>query len=245
MTFSLARKLAKDYRVIVFDRPGLGYTPQIDPAGDSLQSQATLLQAAAAQIGAKDPIVMGHSYGGAVALAWAIHQPDNISALVLVSAASNPWTTPLDPLYRITSSWWGSLLVVPLITAFVPDSYVEGVLDGIFAPQSVPEGYQNYVGAGLTLRRSAMRANALQRANLLSEIKQQVPRYQAISIPTEIVHGTADTIVGIHIHSIPLAGQIPGAVLTPLEGIGHTPHHVAEADDIDAIHRAATRAQLR
>ena len=45
MTFSLAGKLATDYRVVVFDRPGLGYTPQINPAGDSLQSQATLLQA--------------------------------------------------------------------------------------------------------------------------------------------------------------------------------------------------------
>lgn len=245
MTFSLAGKLATDYRVVVFDRPGLGYTPQMDPAGDSLQSQATLLQAAAAQIGAERPIVMGQSYGGAVALAWAIHHPHKTSSIVLVSAASNPWTTPLDPLYRVTSSWWGSLIVVPLITALVPDSYVEGVMESIFAPQSVPEGYRDYVGASLTLRRSSLRANALQRANLLDEIMQQVPRYGEISVPTEIVHGTADTTVGIHIHSTLLVDQIPGAVLTPLEGIGHTPHHVSEADVIDAIHRAATRAQLR
>ncbi|MEP2027850.1 MAG: alpha/beta hydrolase [Paracoccaceae bacterium] len=245
MTFSLAGKLARDFRVIVFDRPGLGYTPSIDPAGDSLQSQATFLQAAASQIGAGDPVVMGHSYGGAVALAWAIHHPDNVSALVLVAAASNPWTTPLDPLYRVTASWWGSLFVVPLITAFVPDKFVQGALESVFAPQSAPDGYGNHVGAGLTLRRSSMRANALQRANLLDDIKQQVPLYQAIEVPTEIIHGTEDTTVGIHIHSIPLAGQIPEAVLTPLEGIGHAPHHVAEDEVIDAIHRAARRAQLR
>ncbi len=245
MTFSLAPKLAERYRVIILDRPGLGYSDPINAKGDTIAQQADVLSHAAAELGANAPIVMGQSYGGAVALAWAVHHPDRISALVPVAAASNPWDTPLDPLYRITSNPLGSILVVPLLTAFVSESRIARALEGIFAPQTVPADYGAYVGAGLTLRRSALRANALQRANLLEEIKAQVPLYGNIEVPTEIVHGTADDTVSLSIHSEKLVNQIPGAVLTRLEGIGHMPQHVAQDGVIAAIDRAAARAGLR
>ena len=245
MTFSLAPKLAARYRVIVFDRPGLGYTDRINTTGATIIQQADLLARAAAELGAKKPIVMGQSYGGAVALAWAVHNPNNISALVPVSAPSIPWTTPLDTFYKITSSRFGSALAVPLITAFVPDDRIETTLQSIFAPQAVPEGYGAYVGAGLTLRRQSLRANADQRKNILGEITALEPHYPKIAVPTELVHGTEDTTVGLTIHSEKLVDRIPGATLTRLQGIGHMPHQVAQDDIIAAIDRAAERAGLR
>jgi pimeloyl-ACP methyl ester carboxylesterase len=245
MTFSLAPRLAERYRVFVLDRPGLGYTERINSSGATLRQQAELLMRAAGQLGARKPIVLGHSYGGAVALAWAAYQPDSLSALVPVSAPSNPWTTPLDPLYRVTSSWWGSTFVVPLITAFVGETRVQQAISAVFEPQSPPDGYSDHFGAPLSLRRLSMRANADQRANLLDEIKAQVADYARISVPTEIVHGTADDTVGLPIHSEKLVAQIQGAFLTRLEGIGHMPHHVAEDEIIAAIDRAAMRAGLR
>jgi pimeloyl-ACP methyl ester carboxylesterase len=245
MTFSLAPRLAERYRVIVFDRPGLGYTDRINQTGATITQQADLLVRAARELGADRPIVMGQSYGGAVALAWAVHHPRDLAALVLLAAPSNPWTTPLDPLYRIISSRLGSALVVPLLTAFVPDRYIDKVVASVFAPQPVPDGYGAYVGAGLTLRRVTMRANADQRANLLDEITALQPRYGEISVPTELVHGTADTTVGLPIHSEKLVHQIPGATLERLDGIGHMPQHVAQDAVIDAIDRAAARAGLR
>ena len=245
MTFSLAPRLAEHYRVIVLDRPGLGYTDRINMAGATLAQQAGLLMKAAAQLGAPKPIVVGHSYGGAVALAWAVHHPDHIAALVPIAAASNPWTTPLDSYYKITSSAIGSALVVPIITAFVTEARVEAALADIFAPQSTPEGYDENIGAGLTLRRDSTRANALQRANLLSEITLLQPHYNEIMIPTEIVHGTDDDTVNFGLHAENLVLQIDGAVLTRLEGIGHMPHHASEDEVVAAIHRAAQRADLR
>jgi pimeloyl-ACP methyl ester carboxylesterase len=245
MTFSLAPRLAERYRVIALDRPGLGYTQRINTTGATLAQQADLLSRAALQLGAETPIVVGQSYGGAVALAWAVHHPDRVSALVPVAAASNPWDTPLDLLYRVTSHPLGSALVVPVLTAFVSDDRIDRALVGIFAPQAVPAGYGRYVGAGLTLRRRTLRANAAQRANLLSEIEAQVPLYPGIGVPTEIVHGTADTTVGLSLHSEKLVRQIPGATLTRLDGIGHMPHHVAEDAVVEAIDRAAARAGLR
>lgn len=245
MTFSLAPQLAEDYRVIVFDRPGLGYTDPISETGATLVQQAELLKKAAVQLGAVKPIVVGHSYGGSVALTWAVHHPDNISAMVLVAAASNPWTTPLDTYYKITSSVIGSALVVPLITAFATNAHIDDAMTDIFAPQPTADGYGENVGAGLTLRRESTRANALQRANLLAEITALAPRYGEISVPTEIVHGTDDDTVNYESNAVQAAGQIDGAELTRLEGVGHMPHHVAEDDVIAAIDRAATRAGLR
>ncbi len=244
MTFSLASRLAARYRVIVFDRPGLGYTERLNSTGATLTQQAKLLRDAARQLGAERPIVMGQSYGGAVALAWAAHYPNDVAALIPVAAASNPWGTPLDPFYRVTSSWWGKALVVPLITAFVPKSVVTSSVESVFAPQDAPKGYADHIGASLTLRRISLRANADQRANILSEIKQLVPLYAQITAPTEIVHGTADTTVNLEIHSAKLVNQIDGAVLTRLPGIGHMVQHVAVDAVIAAIDRAAARAGL-
>ncbi|MEC7259435.1 MAG: alpha/beta hydrolase, partial [Pseudomonadota bacterium] len=209
------------------------------------RQQADLLVAAARQLGAERPIVLGQSYGGGVALAWALEHPDALSALVPVSAVSNPWDTPLGTYYRVLSSWWGKRFVTPLITAFVPKSVVNDAVEEVFAPQSAPEGYNAHLGAGLTLRRNSMRANADQRANLKSEIIAQYQRYGDISVPTEIVHGTADTTVGLSLHSEKLVHQIPGAVLTRLEGVGHMPHQVATKAVVAAIDRAAVRAGLR
>ncbi|MBO9449479.1 alpha/beta hydrolase [Tropicibacter sp. R16_0] len=245
MSFALAPALADRYRVILFDRPGHGFSDPLPKGRETINDQARVLSAAAKQLRAEQPIVMGQSYGGAVALAWAVNHPDRISALVPVSAPSTPWTTPLDPYYQLVTSTFGNLLAVPLITAFVPDSRIEATMAQVFAPQAVPEGYLDHFNPRLSLRRSATRANARQRANLLDEVTALYPRYPDISVPTEILHGDADDIVSPSLHSENLVTRIPGAVLTLLPGLGHMPQHVAVPDVVAAIDRAAIRAGLR
>lgn len=245
MTFALAPILAKSFRVIVFDRPGLGYSQSFNPDGETIVEQADILQRAAARLGADQPIVAGHSYGGAVSLAWAVTRPENISGLVLIAPAAVPWETPLDSFNRVSSTSLGNALILPLITAFIPDWYVETALENVFSPQKAPEGYARHFGPSLTLRRASMHANAKQRANLLGEITRLEPRYPEISVPTEIIHGTADTTVGLEWHSHRLVDRIPGAELIELDGIGHMPQVVAAPEVAAAIERAAQRAGLR
>jgi pimeloyl-ACP methyl ester carboxylesterase len=243
-THALAGRLAARYRVIVFDRPGLGYTDRIDAEGAPLAAQAGLLADAAAQLGARRPIVFGHSYGGAVGLAWAVHRPDQLSALVLSAAASNPWDTGLGTYYTVLSHPLGQRFLIPLLTAWVPDRVVDQQIDAVFLPQMAPEGYHTHIGAGLTLRRVSMRANALHRRNLLRDIQAQAPRYGEIAVPVEILHGDADTTVPVRIHSEPLSRQVPDATLTVLPGVGHMLHH-ADPDAVEAaIDRAAARAGI-
>jgi pimeloyl-ACP methyl ester carboxylesterase len=90
-----------------------------------------------------------------------------------------------------------------------------------------------------------MHANAKQRVRLLEEVERLQPRYGEISVPTEIIHGTADTTVKLDWHSTRLIEQIPGAELIELPGIGHMPQVVAADEVAAAIDRAAQRAGLR
>jgi len=243
MTFRLAPILARTYRVIAFDRPGLGYSDRLQ-GDEGIEAQARVLQAAAAELGAAKPIVLGQSYGGAVALAWATRHPASLSALVAVSSPSQRWEGDLPPLYRLISHPLGSALAVPLISAWVPEPYVARQIRGVFDPQDMPPGYAEAIGAPLIVRPASLRANAAQRATLKGEITALQPHYGRITIPVEIVHGTADSTVPFDIHAEPLARQAPTAHLTALKGIGHIPQNVAPEAVVEAVDRAARRAGL-
>jgi pimeloyl-ACP methyl ester carboxylesterase len=243
-SFDLVDRLADHFRVIVIDRPGLGYTDRINDSGATIFQQADLLRRAAAQLGAERPIVLGQSYGGSVALAWAARHPDDIAALVTLAAPALPWDTPLSRYYQITSHPLLGPLVIPLLTAWISESRVASEVESVFAPQTAPKGYAAHFGPGLTLRRKSLRANAMQRANLLDEIRALEPELSQITTPTEILHGDIDVTVSQDIHARPLSRIVSNAQLTILPGIGHMPHHAATDDVIAAIHRAATRATL-
>jgi pimeloyl-ACP methyl ester carboxylesterase len=244
-THDLVPRLAERYRVTVVDRPGLGHSDRLDRDGATIFEQADVLVRAVAELGVERPLVLGHSYGGAVALAWATRHPEATAGLILLAAASNPWDTPLSTYYRVLSSPVGQVVATPLLTAWVPDHVVTDTIASIFEPQPTPQGYADYIGAGVTLQRRALRENALQRAGILEEITQMVPDYAGIDMPVEVLHGDADTIVWLAIHSEPLARQIDGANLVVMEGVGHSPHHAEPETVVAAIDRAAERAGLR
>lgn len=244
-TFSLVGQLAQDYRVIAFDRPGLGWTQSLGDEGISPFLQARLLQAAADKLGVTRPLVVGHSYGGAVAMAWGLTDTPDVAGLVIVAGATMPWPGGLGPFYAITSSRIGGATVIPAITAFASPAQAGAVIDSIFAPAPAPLGYADYVGAALTMRRESLRANARQVSGLKPYVTHMATEYRKLDLPVEIVHGTADTIVPARIHAIPMSQLLPDAQLTLLDGVAHMPHHTNAADVIAAIHRAASRAGLR
>lgn len=237
LTFSLRDRLTDRYRVIVVDRPGLGHSDALDET--SLRAQARLIKAGVAQLGVTEPIVLGQSYGGAVALAWALD--GGPKALVLVGSPSMPWPGKLDIWYRITANPVGRVLAIPLASAFVPDSYVRSAIDTVFAPDPVPKGYDDFLGTPLTLRRETLTTNVTQVNALRAELVTMEPRYPALTLPVELVHGDADTVVPLSIHSAPLSKLLPNVTLTVIPGAGHMPHHAHQDEVIAAIDRAALR----
>ena len=240
LTGPLAADLTAQYRVIAFDRPGLGWSDPIKD--DSLKGQALHLSAAAEILGVTNPIVVGQSYGGAVSLAWALNAPVKPRALVLISAPSLPWPGALDIWYRLTASRLGSALIVPIATALVPESYIDSSIKGVFAPASVPADYGDAIDVSLTLRRSTLRANAGQVNALRDQIVAMEVRYPELTLPIEMLHGAADTIVPLKIHSAPFALRQSNAHLTVINGAGHMPHYSHTDLVIAAIARAALRS---
>ena len=88
---------AKRYRVIVFDRPGYGYSER--PRGTiwTPDAQADLLHRALKQLGIARAIVLGHSWGASVAIALALKYPKAVSALI------SPPVTIIPPFARTSS----------------------------------------------------------------------------------------------------------------------------------------------
>ena len=251
--------LLKDrYRVTVFDRPGLGYTdrhPDIDASvlsseGESPQQQAQMLRDAASQLGIKSPIVAGHSFGGIVAMAWAVMGLDeasevNASGIVSMAGVLMPWPGGLGAYYTINSSALGATVTVPLISALATKAQINAAVDGVFAPQTPPAGYRAYAGSELAVRPDIFRANVRQVNGSRPHVVTLSARYPELTLPIEIVHGTADTTVPITVHADEIVKIVPSARITRLDGIGHMPHHADIDATIAAIDAAAMRAGLR
>ncbi|QXI64044.1 hypothetical protein CP157_01781 [Paracoccus marcusii] len=244
-TFSLADRLATRYRVLAFDRPGLGWTDAIGAQTDNPIAQAELLRAAADQLGARRPVVLGHSYGGAVAMAWGLRAPGDTAALVIVSGATMPWPGTLTGWYAFLETPLGDRVGPPLLTALAPVSLGNRIMAGIFAPQPVPPGYADYIGVGLAARRGNYRANASQINGLRPYLRVMAPQYPRLTMPVEVIHGGQDSIVPAEIHALPLAEALPNAALTILPDQGHMPQHGDPQAIINAVDRASVRAGLR
>jgi pimeloyl-ACP methyl ester carboxylesterase len=242
-TFALMPQLADRYRVTVLDRPGLGLSDVLPEGETALAAQAHHLRKAAEMLGISDPLLLGHSYGGAVSLAWALGAPPR--ALILVAAPSLPWPGGLDPWYRVNNSRLGRAIFVPLAAAWVPMSFVHNAIDSTFAPEPAPAGYADHMGVAFTARASVLATNVAQVNALRAQLVAMEPSYPLLTLPIELVHGDADTIVPLTIHSGPFSKHLPSAHLTVIPGAGHMPHQTHADVVIAAIDRAAARAGLR
>ena len=242
MTFRLAPALAERFEVIVVDRPGHGLSGTPAGGGTSIRRQAALLRGALAALGIARPVVVGHSYGGAVALAWAVDAPQDLSALVLLAAPSQVWEGGLG----LGTDLMASPLTGPLLSRAIPQlvtrDHAERTVAGVFAPQAPPEGYLAHLDLALVLRPATLRENARQLVALKEELRPMVPAYSGLAMPVGLAHGDADRTVGLDIHTRPLARQVPGARLTILPGIGHMLHQVATDACVAVIADTAGRA---
>ena len=178
-------------------------------------------------------------------MAWAQECPEQAKALVLMGAPVNEWPGGLGPWYAVTSSRIGGATLVPLIARLATDGMAKRSVAEIFAPNPVPDGYLDYIGTDLTLRSDVLKVNARQVSNLKPHIIEMSAKYDTLELPIELIHGDADTIVPMEIHSVPLSQRLPNAHLKVLKGVGHMPHHTDPGAAVAAVDRAMERAGLR
>lgn len=239
-TFDLTGPLSQRYRTIAMDRPGFGYSTRADdPEAWRPAAQAAQLRAAAKSMGVEKPILVGHSWGASVALAWALDAPDDVSGVVAVSGAMMPWGT----LANVASSLGFNDLIVGYynrsITRRAESGGIEDFVKRAFRPQSPPDGYIDYIGGPLAVREKTVAANGADLANTQNALRELSARYGELNVPLEVMHGDRDWLLGFDQHALGVTEAAPNVHLTRLPGVGHMAHHARPDVLSEAIDRIA------
>ncbi len=242
ITLALGARLAEDYRVIAIDRPGHGWSDRPDGAADASPGrQAELVHEALAQLGVARAILIGHSWSGALATAYALDYPRQTAGLVLIAPVTHPWPTDV--------SWINHVVAAPVIGALVARTLVlpfgyallrPGVA-AVFAPLTPPDAYIARAGAAMILRPSEFRANAQDIVTLKPFVTGQASRYGEIRTPVAIFASEDDNIVSTDIHARAIAAALPNAQLTVLKKGGHMLTYAVPDEIVRAVDAMAGR----
>lgn len=244
------RVAAAGFRAIAFDRPGLGYTDRPAPEAEPWRPavQARILRAAAAQLGAAEgAIVLGHSWGAAVAMAWAAGDGRMPPAgppprgVVTVSGATMPWGEEESLISAALDLPPAVALKGAIARAMIGMEGGESVAARIFAPQDAPAGYIAHVGGPLTLRPASFRANSQDLDRLHDALLTQAQAYPSTRTPVIALHGGADDITSAKLHARGMAVALPDAEARVLPGVGHMLHHAAPDAVVEALRDMAER----
>ncbi len=109
----LADELPDDRRVVALDLPGGGYSDRPLDIDVSFRSIAEIVAEAMMVLGMERPVILGHSYGGAITLELAAWRPELLDAMILIAPA-HPFSMREDPLVRFylgrAGRWFARLL---------------------------------------------------------------------------------------------------------------------------------------
>ena len=242
MKIALGDVLAQDRRVIMIDRPGRGYSER-PMNGYELDVQAQYIRSAVSALDVEAPIIVGQSFGGAVALSYALQYQEEMAGLVLLAPVSHEWPGGV--------AWYNNASQIPvlgfLLRRFLipPFGYLtlDDSIDDSFSPDETPPEYVARAGLPLLFRPKDFKSNAEDLANLKQEIIKQQDHYGELVLPVAIVTGEADTTVSPEIHAKTLVGEIDGATLLLLPKTGHALHHSQTARIASVIDEINARAQ--
>jgi pimeloyl-ACP methyl ester carboxylesterase len=243
-TFDIVDRLAAHYHVVAVDRPGSGYSVRMPGASAALGAQADVLAALIDHLQLERPVVVGHSMGGAVALALAQRHPARVAGLALVA----PLTHPVKEVHsafnglKIVRPWARSAVAWTLA---VPLSIVrrEEVLRVLFDPEAVPVDFAIRAGGLLTLRPSHFVAACADLAAIAADLAGMVPLYGAMRLPVSVLYGRGDRILDPLEQGEALAAKLPGTELTLVDG-GHMLPITAPERTTQFIREAAARATI-
>ncbi|MBV8859333.1 MAG: alpha/beta hydrolase [Acidobacteria bacterium] len=220
-THSLLERLAGEFHVVLMERPGSGESTRAPRASARVRSQAETVSAFIDALGLERPLLVGHSLGGAVALAVALEHPEQVSGLALIAPLANVQET-VPPVFKRLIITSRALRKVVAWTVATPASILRSVpvLDTLFGPDAVPADYATAGGGLLGLRPKSFCAASEDLVALEGELPALVERYGALRVPVGILYGTGDRVLDHRLHGVEVATMIEGAELELVEG-GH------------------------
>jgi pimeloyl-ACP methyl ester carboxylesterase len=219
-----AGALSATRRVTILDRPGHGASRRPRFAGTP-RDQARQIADGLGALGIERPVVVGHSFGGLVALALAEQRPDAVAALVLVAPIAFPEPRPMEhlflaprslPLAGPLFSWVAERL--PLDRVFL-----DNVQRIMFSPAPVPGAWKETFPYDEV--RGSMVFEGEDAASILPLSPAATIDFSRVTLPVHILTGTMDRVVEAGRQGKALARLLPNARLTEVEGAGHMLHH--------------------
>ena len=230
-------------RVIAFDRPGHGGSERPKHVGVTVEVQARLLHDALKQLHVERPIVVGHSWGGALALVYAINYSQEVAGVVLVAPAvyesqdvSLVSELPAVPVIGDAVNF----VLTPLFAA----TFVRSELKKAFSPDPVPKNYLRSVLSEWT-RPKKIKAYSLDEVSLNDSLKRLSPRYPEITIPVSILAGDSDLIVPEKDNAERLHQVLPKSRLILLPKTGHQIPFTRSQAVVDEIERVQRVSRVR
>ena len=238
-TWTLAPRLENTHRVFMADRPGHGYSGRPENAHNLGVQAAQMAGVLDALAPGEKTVLVGHSFGGAVALRVALDRPDLVKALVLLAPVTHEWGGGGQAWYN---SFAAPPLVGPVFSQLLPlvgPGQLGNGIDGVFDPAPAPENYSENSAIGLLFRPPNFRANARDVKALEDQLAAQSKRYGELDMPITVFSGSGDTVISPKLHVGQLKKQVAvNLVILPQEG--HMPHHGEGEAVADAIRRLAS-----
>jgi pimeloyl-ACP methyl ester carboxylesterase len=229
---------ARNYRVIVFDRPGFGHSDRPRNVMWTPVAQAELIKHALERLEVSRAIDLGHSWGASVAVALALKYPDMIRGLVLASGYYYPTARPdviamgapalplIGDILSHTLSPLISRAIWPLMMA------------KIFGPLSVPEKFEAFP-MEMALRPSQIRASAVESALMIPDAFTLRDQYAHLKMPVVIIAGEEDRLIDIDTQSARLHSDISQSRFHRVAGNGHMIQQTATDQVMSAIREVA------
>jgi pimeloyl-ACP methyl ester carboxylesterase len=212
--------LSAQHQAIAFDRPGHGHSDRPNHRDLTVHLQAAMLRNALDQLGVERPVLVGHSWGSALALAYALDFPRDVAGLVLLAPAvylSNDGVSLISKLPAVPII--GDVMNY-LFTPLFGASLVRSDLKKAFAPHPVPPQYLRSALSEWT-RPKNVKWYAVDDALLNDSLPALSARYLEVRTPLAIVTGDSDLIVPAKENAHRLHESLPHSLLHILPETGH------------------------
>lgn len=212
--------LAQKNRVITVDLKGFGDSPKPRDDAYSVYEQARLVRNFILENDLKNLHIVGHSYGGGVALAVSIYlstsNPGLQKSLVLIDSVAYPQELPSFVKILATP------VLGPLITYAVPNTFqVKNLLQIVyFNDDLIPQEAIDHYAADLGKPDAKYALLTSVRQMLPTDLQQFSENYANLTIPTLIIWSREDEIVPLAVGKR-LHENIPDSKLVIMSGVGH------------------------
>jgi pimeloyl-ACP methyl ester carboxylesterase len=258
--------ISSRYQAIAFDRPGHGHSDRPNHRDITVEVQAHMLHTALRELQIERPILVGHSWGGALALAYVLEFPNDVSGLVLLAPAVYESDDGVSFLSKLPGFPIIGDVVNFLFTPLIGPWLVRTDVTKAFAPDPIPKHYLRRVLSEWT-RPKKVKWYSVDDALLNERLPKLSARYvelldsnhrdsdsfgsaaadsvrngSRLRMPVSIVTGDSDLIVPATENAHRLYEALPHSELIVLEKTGHQIPFTRPDAVVGAIDRVAAKA---